>query len=195
MAVDGGWRQLVVGDWWLMVVSNGWRLAVGGGWRLGAVGGWGQWAVGGWWRLVSVGGWWLAVDGPLGRSLRAVLNKKKISVPKDRPAATNVNCFWVGVAGILNPMCSKQCPISSVPCSKLSVPYYPFGHPSERLCTCGSTHCIPQLAKREEGANLCGGDPTATMQFVRPSEKCLGPLASSEGASPLNNTRSGCQHA
>ena len=47
---------------------GGGRLAVGG-WRL-AVGG-------GWWRLV-VGDWWLmAVDGPLGRPLRAVLNKKK----------------------------------------------------------------------------------------------------------------------
>ena len=51
-----------------MGVSSGWRLAVGG-----------------WWRLAVGGGWWLAVDGPLGRSLRAVLNKKKISVPKDRP--------------------------------------------------------------------------------------------------------------
>ena len=50
-----------------------------GGWRLAAAGGWRQLAVGGWWRLVVGGGWWLAVDGPLGRSLRAVLNKKKIS--------------------------------------------------------------------------------------------------------------------
>ena len=41
-----------------------------GGWRLVAAGGW---------RLVAVGGWWLAVDGPLGRSLKAVLNKKKSS--------------------------------------------------------------------------------------------------------------------
>ena len=42
-------------------------------------GGW-QWlAVGGWWRLAVGGGWWLAVGGPLGRSLRAVLNKKKSS--------------------------------------------------------------------------------------------------------------------
>ena len=39
-----------------------WRLAVGGGWRL---------AVGGGWRL--------AVGGPLGRSLRAVLSRKKKS--------------------------------------------------------------------------------------------------------------------
>ena len=32
------------------------------------------------WPLVAVGGgWWLAVDGPLGRSLRAVVNKKKSS--------------------------------------------------------------------------------------------------------------------
>ena len=59
-----------------MAVSSGWRLAVGRRRRLAAVGGW---------RLVAVGGWWLAVGGPLGRSLRAVLNKKKIPVPKDRP--------------------------------------------------------------------------------------------------------------
>ena len=53
----------------LMVVGSGWRLALGRSWRLAAVGGW---------RLVAVGGGWcLAVDGPLGRSLRAVLNKKK----------------------------------------------------------------------------------------------------------------------
>ena len=51
-----------------------------GGWRLAAVGGWWRLAVGGGWRLMAVGGgWWLAVDGLLGRSLRAVLNKKKTS--------------------------------------------------------------------------------------------------------------------
>ena len=33
--------------------------------------------VGGWWRLAVGGSWRLAVGGPLGRSLRAVLNKKK----------------------------------------------------------------------------------------------------------------------
>ena len=44
-----------------VLAVGGWRLAVGD------------------WRLVAVGGgWWWAVDGPLGRSLRAVLNKKKI---------------------------------------------------------------------------------------------------------------------
>ena len=43
-----------------MAVGSGWRLAVGDGWRL------------------AVGGGWLAVDGPLGRSLRAVFNRKKI---------------------------------------------------------------------------------------------------------------------
>ena len=78
LAVGGWWRlavggcwQLVVGgvvdDWWLVAVG-GWRLAVGHRWWLAAVGGW---------RLVVGGGWWLAVGGPLGRSLRAVLNKKK----------------------------------------------------------------------------------------------------------------------
>ena len=53
------------------------RLAVVGGWRLVAAGGW--WlAVGGWRRLAVGGGWRLAVGGPLGQSLRAVRNKKKI---------------------------------------------------------------------------------------------------------------------
>ena len=75
-AVGGGWRRLVVGDWWLMVVGSGWRLAVGRRWRLVAVGGW--------WGL------WLAVDGPLGRSLRAVLNKKKIKSLKDPPGRRRV---------------------------------------------------------------------------------------------------------
>ena len=51
-----------------MAVSSGWQLAVGRRWRLAVVGGW---------RLVAVGDWWLAVDGPLGQSLRAVLNQKK----------------------------------------------------------------------------------------------------------------------
>ena len=53
------------------MVGGGWRLAVGGDWRL-AVGG-------GWWLLVVDGSWRLAVGGPLGRSLRAVLSKKKKS--------------------------------------------------------------------------------------------------------------------
>ena len=51
-----------------MAVGSGWRLAVGRRWRL---------TVGGGWRLAVGGGWWLAVDGPLGRSLRAILNQKK----------------------------------------------------------------------------------------------------------------------
>ena len=76
---------VAIGGWWLVEIA-GWRLAVGGWRRLAAVGGsWqlvmgGWWrlaAVGGWWRLAVGGGWWLAVGGPLGRSLRAVLNKKK----------------------------------------------------------------------------------------------------------------------
>ena len=49
---------------WLVAIAS-WRLAVGG-WR----------------RLAAVGGsWQLAVGGPLGRSLRAVLNKKIKLVP------------------------------------------------------------------------------------------------------------------
>ena len=60
----------------LHVLNHGWwRLAVGG-WRRLAVGSW-QLAVGGGWRLAVGGSWRLAVGGPLGRSLRAVLNKKK----------------------------------------------------------------------------------------------------------------------
>ena len=39
--------------------------------------GWRRLAVGGWWQLAVGGGWWAAVGGPLGRSLRAVLSKKK----------------------------------------------------------------------------------------------------------------------
>ena len=58
LVIGGGWRRLVVGDWWLVVVGNGWRLAVGS-------------------PLAVGGGWRLAVGGPLGRSFRAVLNKKK----------------------------------------------------------------------------------------------------------------------
>ena len=93
LAVVGGW-QLATGGWWrLVVVGGGWWLAVGGwrqlavvgSWRLVAAGGWrrlvagGRWrlVVGGWWRLAVDGSWRLAVGGPLGRSLRAVLSKKK----------------------------------------------------------------------------------------------------------------------
>ena len=77
--MNNGWR-LVVGGWWRLVVGGWWRLAVGGWWRL---------AVGGWW-LVAVGGWQLvvqlAVDGPWGLYLNAVLDKKN-GVLKDSPAA------------------------------------------------------------------------------------------------------------
>ena len=46
--------------------------------------------VGGWWRLVVDGSWRLAVGGPLGRSLRAVLSKKKkIWSLKDRPGSSH----------------------------------------------------------------------------------------------------------
>ena len=97
LAVGGGWRRLVVGDWWLVAVGSGWQLAVGRGWRLAAVGGW---------RLVAVGGWRLAVGGPLRRSLRAVLSKKKMSSRKDRPGVG-------GGGGGLGPKnyCTKNGPI------------------------------------------------------------------------------------
>ena len=61
---------LVVGCWRQLAAVGGWGLVVDGGWR---------WlAVGRRWRL-AIGGWRLAVDDPLGRSLRAVLHKKKSS--------------------------------------------------------------------------------------------------------------------
>ena len=66
-------------------MRGSWWWVVGGGWQWLAVGGWSLVAVGGSWRL--------AVGGPLGRSLRAVLNKKKEGggnlVPKMPP--------WLGV--------------------------------------------------------------------------------------------------
>ena len=94
LATGGWWRLVVVGGGWWLVIGGWWRLAVVGSWRLVAAGGWRRLVAGGWWRLV-VGGWWrlvvdgswrLAVGGPLGRSLRAVLSKKKkIWSLKDRP--------------------------------------------------------------------------------------------------------------
>ena len=54
--------------WWLVAVGGGWWLGIGGQWRLAVVGGWRR----------------LAVGGPLGRSLRAVRNKKIQSL-KDPP--------------------------------------------------------------------------------------------------------------
>ena len=99
VAVGGGWRRLVVGDWWLVIggwwlvaVGSGWQLAVGRRWRLAAVGGW---------RLVAVGSWWrLAVGGPLGRSLRAVLSKKKkILSLKDRPVNRHLFCASSPLSG------------------------------------------------------------------------------------------------
>ena len=84
--LNHGWWQLATGGWWrLVVVGGGWWLAVGGwrrlavvgSWRLVAAGGWRRLVVGGWWRLAVDGSWRLAVGGPLGRSLRAVLSKKK----------------------------------------------------------------------------------------------------------------------
>ena len=88
-ATGGWWRLVVVGGGWWLVIGGWWRLAVGGSWQLVAAGGWQRLLAGGWWRLV-VGGWWrlavdgswrLAVGGPSGRSLRAVLSKKKKSGP------------------------------------------------------------------------------------------------------------------
>ena len=72
---------------------------MGGWWRLAAVDGWRLVVVGGWWRLAVVGSWRFAVGGPLGRSLRAVLNKKKIWSLKDRPV-------WRWWQLHLNPYCT-----------------------------------------------------------------------------------------
>ena len=77
LAAVGGWR-LATGGLWRLVVGDWWRLAVVGGWRLVAAGGWR-------WLAVVGGSWRLAVGGPLGRSSRAVLNKKKTWLLKDRP--------------------------------------------------------------------------------------------------------------
>ena len=68
-------RSVAVGGWQLVAIG-GWQLAVVGGWRLVAAGGWRRLVAGGWWLLAVGGGWWLAFGGPLGRSLRAVLDKK-----------------------------------------------------------------------------------------------------------------------
>ena len=87
LAVGGWWRLVVVGGGWWSVIGGWWRLAVVGGWRLVAAGGWWGFVVGGWWRLAVDGSWRLAVGGPLGRSLRAVLSKKKKEIwfLKDHP--------------------------------------------------------------------------------------------------------------
>ena len=67
-----------------------WRLVAAGGWRRLVADGWWRLVVGGWWRLAVDGSWRLAVGGPLGRSLRAVLGKKKkISSLKDPPATAS----------------------------------------------------------------------------------------------------------
>ena len=113
LAVGGGW-QLATGGWWrLVVVGGGWWLVIGGWWRLAVVGSWRLVAAGGWrrlvvdrswrlavdrsWRLAVDRSWWLAVGGPLGRSLRAVLSKKKkVWSLKDSPAhmATGLAEEW-----------------------------------------------------------------------------------------------------
>ena len=107
LAAVGGW-QLATGGWWrLVVVGGGWRLVIGGWWRLALVGGWRLVAAGGWQQLVAVGGWqlvavvvdgsWrLAVGGPLGRSSRAVLGKKKIWFLKDRPGIRSPSKICLG---------------------------------------------------------------------------------------------------
>ena len=81
LAAVGSW-QLATGGWWrLVVVGGGWWLVIGGWWRLAVVGSWRLVAAGGWWLAAVGGSWRLAVGGPLGRSLRAVLSKKKKSGP------------------------------------------------------------------------------------------------------------------
>ena len=90
--------------WWRLAVGGGWRLVVGGDWRLVAIGGWWLVAIGGWRRL-AVGGWWrLAVGGPLGRSLRAVLNQKKIQSPKGPPGANRRRLLGAGPDRLTHPL-------------------------------------------------------------------------------------------
>ena len=130
LAAVGGW-QLATGGWWrLVVVGGGWWLAVGGwrrlavvgSWRLVAAGGWRRLVAGGWWWLV-VGGWWrlavdgswrLAVGGPLGRSLRAVLSKKKKSRPLRTPlqsTQTAKHCISTSFEGLQHALgkVQRQC--------------------------------------------------------------------------------------
>ena len=96
----GGWRRLVAVDSsWQLVMGGWWRLAAVDGWRLVAVGGWWWLAVGSWWRLAVGGSWRLAVGGPLGRSLRAVLNKKKSGPLWTALLAIKAECVWGGGGG------------------------------------------------------------------------------------------------
>ena len=76
-------KTTAIGGWRLVEIAS-WRLAVGG-WRRLTVGGWSRLAAVGGWRLAVGGSWRLAVGGPLGRSLRAVLNQKKIWSLMDHP--------------------------------------------------------------------------------------------------------------
>ena len=78
--LKGCW--LAVGGWWLVAVGS-WRLAVGSWGRLVVVGGW-QFVVGASWQRLAVG-------GPWGLSLRAVLSKNKIWHLKDSPALPPLN--------------------------------------------------------------------------------------------------------
>ena len=126
----GGWWRLAVGGWWRLVVfSGGWWLVIGGWWRLAVVGGWRLVAAGGWWRLAAGGGWWLAVGDPLGRSLRAVFNQKKISSsPRTPLMAVCTMSQWGlqrsgGPATVLQPRPpshGRHCLLSSV-CVRLAI--------------------------------------------------------------------------
>ena len=91
----GSWRLVEIASWRLAAVGGSWQFVMGGWWRLAAVDGWRLVAVGGWRRLAVGGSWRLTVGGPLGRSLRAVLNKK-IWFRKDRPAHVPCIFFVVG---------------------------------------------------------------------------------------------------
>ena len=87
-------------------------MVVGGGWWL---------VIGGWWRLAAVGSWWrLAVGGPLGRSLRAILNKKKMRFLKDRPGDR----------------CRAPCPVP---------PFVPASDPAGLLLLVGKGTRLPKV--------------------------------------------------
>ena len=131
VAVGGGWRRLVVGDWWSVAVGSGWQLVAAGGWRRLVAGGWWRLVVGGWWRLAVDGSWRLAVGGPLGRSLRAVLSKKKGK--KSGPLRTALASIILGVQsyrpqGNLLGVCLGTCTTTPFQDQKSRNAHSPKGH-------------------------------------------------------------------
>ena len=108
-----------------------------------------------WWRLAVDGSWRLAVGGPLGRSLRAVLSKKKkkISSLKDPPGPR----IAPGSPGLPPP-----CP---VPCGpSLLYPLLPAGEAGGGgLGRCGACHGVgpfggPRAQNAHNAPRLCASE-------------------------------------